>query len=43
MQKAIAVSPEGFDRYVRSRPPWFLPEQHEHFRDGLRKASWDGH
>ncbi len=31
-----------FDRYVRSRPPWFLPEQHEHFRDGLRKAGWQG-
>jgi adenylate cyclase len=42
MQKAIAISPEGFDRYVRSRPPWFRPEEHEHFRDGLRAAGWQG-
>jgi adenylate cyclase len=42
LQKAIAISPEGFDRYVRKRPPWFLPEEHEHLLEGLRKAGWQG-
>jgi adenylate cyclase len=43
LRQAIAVSPSGFDVYVRSRPPWFSrPEQYEHFRDGLRKAGWQG-
>jgi adenylate cyclase len=42
LQKAIAISSEGFERYVRQRPPWFRPEQHEHLREGLRKAGWQG-
>lgn len=36
--QAIAISPSAFDSYVRKRPPWFQPEQHEHLLAGLRKA-----
>jgi hypothetical protein len=42
LQRAIEVSPQSFDLYVRSRPPWFRPEDHEHLLDGLRKAGWEG-
>jgi adenylate cyclase len=31
-----------FDIYVRERPPWFRPEDHELILDGLRKAGWQG-
>jgi adenylate cyclase len=40
LRKAIELSPEQFDFYVRSRPPWFMPEDHEHMLAGLRKAGW---
>jgi adenylate cyclase len=40
LQKAIEVSPQSIDLYVRSRPPWYSPEDHEHLLDGLRKAGW---
>jgi adenylate cyclase len=42
MRQAIAVSPAAIAAYLRSRPRWFRPEQHEHLLDGLRKARWDG-
>ena len=42
LHKAIEVSPESFDFYVHSRPPWFRPEDYEHMLDGLRKAGWEG-
>jgi hypothetical protein len=42
LDRAIAASPSNFDLHVRSRPRWFLPEQHEHLLDGLRKAGWHG-
>jgi adenylate cyclase len=42
LHTAMRVSPEAFMRYVRSRPTWFLPSNHEHMLDGLRKAGWDG-
>jgi adenylate cyclase len=42
LRKAIDLSPESFDFYVRSRPPWFRPEDHEHMLAGLRKAGWQG-
>ena len=41
LRQCIAVSPTSFDFYVRSRPPWFRPEDHEHMLEGLRKAGWD--
>jgi adenylate cyclase len=42
LHQALNVSPSGFDFYTRSRPLWYLPEQHEHMLDGLRKAGWQG-
>ncbi len=42
LRQAMDVSRTGFDLHVRSRPPWFLPEQHAHMLEGLRKAGWEG-
>jgi len=42
LEKAITVSPDSFDFQVRTRPPWFRPEDHAHMLDGLRKAGWQG-
>jgi adenylate cyclase len=42
LRKAIEMSPRSFEFYVRSRPPWQRPEDHEHMLDGLRKAGWPG-
>jgi adenylate cyclase len=42
LRQAMDVSPSGFDFYMRNRPLWFSPEQHEHMLEGLRKAGWDG-
>jgi adenylate cyclase len=40
LQQAIAHP--TFEFFVRSRPPFFRPEDHEHLFDGLRKAGWQG-
>jgi adenylate cyclase len=42
LEKAITVSPASFDFQVRTRPPWFRPEEHAHMLEGLRKAGWEG-
>jgi adenylate cyclase len=42
LRTAIQVSFESFDLYVRKRPPWMRPKDHEHMLDGLRKAGWPG-
>jgi adenylate cyclase len=42
LRQAMDVSPSGFDFFVHNRPLWFLPVQHEHMLDGLRKAGWRG-
>lgn len=42
LQKAIELAPQSFEFYVRNRPRWHRPESHEHMRDGLRKAGWQG-
>src|SRR4029079_2086513 len=42
LRRAIEVSPESFDFYAYSRPPWFRPEDHQHMLDGLLKAGWQG-
>jgi adenylate cyclase len=42
LQKAIEVSPEAFDLYVRNRVPFYSPEHYEHLLEGLRKAGWKG-
>jgi adenylate cyclase len=38
LEKAIAIAPAAFDRYVRERSPWMRPEDHAHMLEGLRKA-----
>src|SRR5438067_9079841 len=40
LQKAVSRAPGAFDMYVRSRAPWFRPEDHDHLVNGLRKAGW---
>jgi adenylate cyclase len=40
LNRAIGTSHQSFALYVRSCPPWFRPEYHEHMLDGLRKAGW---
>ena len=42
LDKAIAIAPEVFRLYVKQRPPWFRPQDHDHVLDGLRKAGWQG-
>jgi adenylate cyclase len=42
LRQAMAISPASFDYFVRSRPPWFRPEDYEHMLDGLRMAGWRG-
>jgi adenylate cyclase len=39
---AIELSPQSFEFYVRNRPPWHKPENHEHMLEGLRKVGWHG-
>ena len=41
-RRAIELSPDTFDIYVRNRPPWFRPQDHELMLDRLRKAGWQG-
>ena len=42
LHTAMEISPQSFQFYVRHRPPWHRPEDHEHMLDGLRKAGWEG-
>jgi integrase len=42
LEKAISAAPAAFNMYVRSRVPWFRPEDHAHLVEGLRKAGWEG-
>jgi adenylate cyclase len=42
LEKAIAIAPASFERYVRTRAPWHRPEHHAHMLEGLRKAGWQG-
>ncbi len=42
LEKAISRAPGAFDMYVRTRAPWFRPEDHAHLVEGLRKAGWKG-
>ncbi len=42
LHRAIELSPQSFEFYVRNRPPWHTPENYEHMLDGLRKAGWQG-
>jgi adenylate cyclase len=38
LEKATAIAPERFDRFVRERHPGLRPEDHAHMIEGLRKA-----
>jgi adenylate cyclase len=42
LHAAVAVAPDAFNLFVRTRLPWFSPRDHEHMLDGLRKAGWNG-
>jgi adenylate cyclase len=42
LEKAVAIAPVSFDRFVRTRVPWHRPEHHAHMLEGLRKAGWEG-
>jgi adenylate cyclase len=43
LHKALELSPDSFNFYVRHRPPYYRnPQDHEHMLDGLRKAGWQG-
>jgi adenylate cyclase len=42
LERAISAAPAAFNMYVRSRVPWFRPEDHAHLVEGLRKAGWEG-
>jgi adenylate cyclase len=42
LHRALAISRVSFDYHVRTRPPWYRPEDHDHLLDGLRKAGWKG-
>jgi adenylate cyclase len=42
LDTAMANTPESFNFFVRHRPAWFRPEDHDHMLEGLRKAGWDG-
>jgi adenylate cyclase len=38
LETAVSLAPAAFEMYVRQRPPWFRPEDHDHMLEGLRKA-----
>jgi adenylate cyclase len=42
LRRAVELSPDTFDIYVRNRPPWFRPQDHELMLEGLLKAGWQG-
>jgi len=42
LERAIAISPVQFDRYVRQRALWHRPEDYALAIEGLRKAGWAG-
>ncbi len=42
LDKAIAIAPDVFRRYVEQRVPWMGQAIYEHMLDGLRRAGCDG-
>ena len=42
LRAAMEMSSRSFESQVRSCPPWFRPQDHEHMLGGLRKAGWQG-
>jgi adenylate cyclase len=42
LQEAITILPTSFEYFVRQRPPWFRPDDHALYLEGLIKAGWKG-
>jgi adenylate cyclase len=42
LQRAITILPTSFEYFVRQRPPWFRPDDHALYLEGLTKAGWKG-
>ncbi len=42
LQEAIAILPTSFEYIARQRPPWFRPDDHALYLEGLTKAGWKG-
>lgn len=40
LEKAMTISPAEFDFQVNKRPLWFRATEHDHMRDGLKRAGW---
>jgi adenylate cyclase len=42
LEKAVAMSPDGFRMFVGAPSPWIRSEDFTHLLEGLRKAGWQG-
>jgi len=42
LQEAITILPTSFNYFVQHRPPWFRPDDHTLYLEGLTKAGWKG-
>jgi adenylate cyclase len=42
LRQAITILPSSFEYFVRQRPPWFRPDDHALYLEGLTKAGWNG-
>jgi adenylate cyclase len=42
LQESAPIAPGAFDLLVRSRAPWYRPQDLDHLIEGLRKAGWEG-
>jgi adenylate cyclase len=40
LEKAIAIAPDTFNLYIRTRMPWMRQIDFEHMVDGIQKAGW---
>lgn len=42
LSEMLAITPEVPEMFIRNRPSYLRPEDHEPLLDGLRKAGWQG-
>jgi predicted Zn-dependent protease len=42
LRQAITILPTSFEYFVRQCPPWFRPDDHILYLEGLTKAGWKG-
>jgi adenylate cyclase len=42
LQKSTHIASGAFDLLIRSRAPWYRPEDLDHMIEGLHKAEWQG-